>query len=576
LDPIMHRIDSPTPAARRPLVGLAFLVLVGVIAVRDAARPPAASSDPAAGGHARSMARAVGPALASESADGAADQATAAAGDAGRLRLEGVVFRGDELVAGARVVLDGGRSVVTEGDGSFVFVDLAEGSYDVMAEDGDGFAEVQQVALDERSEPVSLRLVRGPTLIVHVVDDRARPLAGVTVVVGGRSAATTSAGTARFRAVDVELEFVDVRAPDRAHVHQRVDTGEDPTATIDCTVVLVAGSDLSGTVVDEAGRPVPEAYVQLDPTVDGASGETVFADATGAWQMHNVGTSTYTLQASSRAHIATAELALAHDGTRATRGIVVRVEAGGEIAGLVVDAAGRPVEGARVRAGPVAETSDARGEFVLRGLAPEIYSVSAATTTLGAIEQQVALARGQRVRLRFEVAASGLAGVVVDQAGERIEAFVFAKSEALNSFIIERTDLYGHFDFGGLPPGRYVVSAQLRSSRNEGPAVEVTTGSRNLTLVVPARARVTGRVILDGVPVRHYRFAITDDPAADPRTTAVYDASGRFAEPDAPPGTFAVLITGPGLANRVVEHVAITPGRTTDLGDIAVTRAPGP
>ncbi|MBC7974348.1 MAG: carboxypeptidase regulatory-like domain-containing protein [Myxococcales bacterium] len=495
---------------------------------------------------------------------------------AGDLQMEGMVLGVDEEpVAGAQVTLGDGQRAVTDASGSFVFGGLAEGAYDVAAELDSAFAEVQQVELDADSEPVSLRLTRGPTLVVRIVDERARPIADAIVAVGARSRVTPRDGIVRFRAIDLGLELVDVRAPDRAHVNHRVDSGEDPAATLECTIVLAAGSDLAGIVVDEAGRPVPEAYVELSASARGVLGETMFADEHGAWRMHHLATDTYTVRASSSTHVATEDLVLAHEGTRATSGVVIRVEPGGEIAGIVVDATGRPVEGAQVRAGTASETSDARGEFVLRGLAAEAHSVSVATSTLGAMNQDVELARGQHVRLRFEVGASSLAGTVVDSTGQRMEhAFAFARSEMFHSFHVARSDLYGHFDFGGLPPGRYSVTAERADSENESPAIEVMTGHRQLTLVVPDLARVTGRVTVDGRPAQYYRVAITNDPSADSRSTAVYDADGRFVTADAIPGNFALVITAPGFTRHVIDHVEILAGRTADIGDIALTRAP--
>ncbi len=571
VEPVMPRRASPRPVVRRA-VGVLVLGLLGVVGMRGTGEPSAATPTQAhsAAGRASQAARRTPAATPTTIADA---DAPAPAGD---LQMEGMVLGLDEEpVAGAQVTLGDGQRAITDASGSFVFEGLAEGAYDVAAELDGAFAEVQQVELDADSEPVSLRLARGPTLVVHIVDERARPIAGAIVEVGARSRVTPRDGMVRFRAIDLGFELVDVRAPDRAHVRHRVGSGEDPAATLACTIVLAAGSDIAGIVVDEAGRPVPDAYVELASSTHSALRETTFADASGAWRLQNLAADAYLLRASSRTHVATEDLALTHDGSRATRGVVVRVELGGEIAGIVVDATGRPVEGAQVRAGSTSETSDARGEFVLRGLAPEPHSVSVATPTLGAMNQEVELVRGEHVRLRFVLGPSSLAGIVVDSAGQRMEhAFVYARSRADSSFAFARSDLYGHFDFGGLPPGSYTLTAERDHSDHESPAIEVMTGNRQLTLVVPELARVTGRVTVDGRPLAYYRVAITNHLGSEPRSTAVYDANGRFVTADAAPGTFVLVITAPGFTRHVIDHVDLLAGRTVDVGDIALTRAP--
>jgi len=202
----------------------------------------------------------------------------------GALRLEGrIIDPEDQAIGGARVTLGDGRVVQSEVDGSFAFDGLAEGRYDVTAEHGDQYAEVQDVRLDETSEPVMVTLVRGPTLVLHVTDPHGRPIAGATVELTPRTFVTGTDGTARIRGVAIDDEYVVVSAAGRAGVRERVTTSDDPAATIDWTIVLAAGAEVAGTVIDPDGRPVPDAYVELEQA-NGARRDAVFADDTGAWR----------------------------------------------------------------------------------------------------------------------------------------------------------------------------------------------------------------------------------------------------------------------------------------------------
>lgn len=566
----MSGIESMGGAGRRWLVRPAVLLalIMVLVLVRTSRSTSNATEDEAA------TSTGSEPAPHASSAMTSSPSLLIAATALGMLRLEGRVVDPEEHgVGGAAVMLGGGRVVASEADGSFAFDGLPEGRYDVIAEHGDQYAETQDVRLDDTSEPVILTLGRGPTLVVHVTDAHGQPIPGAAVEIMSRTFVTRPDGTARIRGVASDEEYVIVSAAGHARVRERVTTSDDPAATIEWTVVLADGAAIAGTVVDQDGKPVPEAYVELE-TASGERSETAFTDEAGAWRMADVGAGTYVVRASSKLAIATADLALAHDGAQPTTGVVLHVEPGGEIAGTVVDTAGKPIAEARVTTGSGHETTDASGRFRLRGLGPDKYDVSASTPALGAASQQVVLARGQHADVRFVLVPSGIAGVVVDATGAPVEdAAVFARSDAPNGYAFERTDAHGHFDLGGLPPGRYQIAAQRSESRVEGAAVEVATGNRHVKLVVPDLAGITGRVVLDGQPVSYYGVSISDDPNSTfERPTPVRDPAGRFNLHDVALGTFAVIIVGPGFARRVVAGVRVESGRVTDLGEIAVVR----
>jgi protocatechuate 3,4-dioxygenase beta subunit len=573
----MAGIAAMVRARRRwlipPIVLLALiLALVAAVHGRAASSTDEASQGDGDAGHAASSPTGRTGAISLTGAARAASSPLPEATPA--LRLEGLVIDADTTpVGGARVTLGGGRVVETEADGSFAFDGLAEGKYDLIAEHAAWYAEAQGVQLDDTSEPVTLTLARGATLVVHVTDPRGQPIAGAAVDLSPRTFVTGADGTARIRCVAADDEYVVVSAAGRARVREQVPTSDDPAATIDWTVVLAAGAEIAGSVVDQDGKPVAEAYVELAEP-NGKRGESTFSDETGAWRLPDIGRGTYAVRASSKLHIASADLAIEHDGARPTTGVIVHVEPGGEIAGLVVDAAGAPVAEARVTTGSGSETTDAHGRFVAGGLGPDKYEVTASTPTLGAASQPVVLARGQHVDVKIVLAPSSLAGIVVDAAGAPVEdAEVFARAEVPNGVALEHTDAHGRFDLGGLPPGRYKIVAQRSGSQVEGAAVEVATSNRHVRLVVPDPAGITGRVLLDGKPVTYYGVAIDEDANASySRPVPVRDPAGRFTQRDVAPGTFAVIIIGPGFARRVVEGVHVASGGMTDVGDISVTR----
>ena len=493
----------------------------------------------------------------------------------GTLRLEGlVVDQDDHPVGGAHVSLGDRRDATTEADGSFAFDGLAEGEYDLAADRGEWFAESQGTRLDDTSEPVTLKLERGPTLVVQVTDAMAHPIPGAKVDIISRARLTGPDGTVRFRAVAIDEEVIIVSMAGHAGVRERVTTSDDPKTTIEKTVVLKSGAEISGTVVDRNGARVTEAYVDLEP-VGGGRRENVWTDESGVFHLPDIGRGSYTAKASSKDAIAAAPVAVVHDGVHPVLGLVLRVEPGGEISGVVVDSAGHPVPEARISGGGIGETTDKEGRFVAKGLMPDKYELSASTSTLGTATQVVQLARGQHAEVRIVVTPSSLAGIVVDARGEPVEgAAVFARSENPDGYGYDRTDEHGHFDLGGLPPSaHYKITAQREDSSVEGPALDVATGNRQIRLRVHDQAILTGRVLLAGQPVPYYGYALTDDVTDSyTRPKPVRDDDGRFTNKDATPGTVVVVIVGPGFARKVIDKVQIVAGQTTDLGDITVDR----
>ncbi len=493
----------------------------------------------------------------------------------GTLRLEGLVVDQDERpVAGAHVALAGRLEATTEADGSFAFDGLAAGDYDLSAETGEWFAETQSTTLDATSDPITIKLERGPTLVVHVTDDAAHPIAGAKVSIVSRERLTGPDGTVRFRAVAIDDEMVNVTMTGHASARERVMTSDDPKATIEKTVILTSGAEISGTVIDDNGARVIEAYVEIEPA-DGGRGESVWTDETGVFHLPDIGSGSYIAKASSRDAIPAAPITLAHDGVHPVTGLVLRVEPGGVIAGIVVDTAGHPVAEARVSGGGVGETTDKDGRFLAKGLAPDKYDVSASTPMLGAASQLVQLGRGEHAEVRIVLTPSSLAGIVLDARGEPVEgAAVYARSETPEGSGYDRTDEYGHFDLGGLPPSaHYKITAQREDSSVEGPSLDVATGNRQIRLRVHDQAMLTGRVLLAGAPVPYFGYAITDEVTDTyTRPKPVRDDDGRFTHKDATPGTVVVVIIGPGFARKVIDKVQIVAGQTTDLGDITVER----
>ena len=118
---------------------------------------------------------------------------------AGSLRLEGQVVKGADQapVGGAVVTIDSNppRMARTEQDGSFFFDKLLAREYSVVARAPAGVAGPVTVQLDQKTEPVILRLRAGARVEVTVAAARDhKPLAGATVELRGLDTRRAQAG----------------------------------------------------------------------------------------------------------------------------------------------------------------------------------------------------------------------------------------------------------------------------------------------------------------------------------------------------------------------------------------------
>ncbi|MEJ7596379.1 MAG: carboxypeptidase-like regulatory domain-containing protein [Kofleriaceae bacterium] len=491
----------------------------------------------------------------------------------GTLRLEGQVIDVErQPVAGATVTLAGNRVSHTEADGSFAFEQLAPGDYALAAEYADAYTE-QDTALDDTSEPVMLTLRRGPSLVVHVLDaiDR-KPIAGATISTLDRTAVTDARGDARLRCLDFGAERIAITA--LGYASQRISVASlDPAETMERTIILDLGAAVSGLVLDRDGKPIAEADVELRVAGDLWS-ERATTDAAGRWAMPLVGPGKHAINASSSLHLESS-LVFDHDGVTERSDLVLKLETGARITGIVVDERGVPVEGAQIGSGAGSAIADASGRFAITAVPEGKHEVFAVGKRGASSSTHVTLAAGGHAEIRLVLITSSIAGIVVDQRGEPVEdVLVFAMRPDHQSYLAY-SDEQGRFDLEGVRPGSYDVTAERRSddTRELEVKLHVKHGDRSVRIVMPDLGTVSGRVMLAGQPVPYFGFLLAPEPDAshgDP--VAVRSRDGRFRQRHVGPGTWSVVIVGPGFERRAINGIRVAPGQHLELGDILVSR----
>jgi uncharacterized GH25 family protein len=514
----------------------------------------------------------------------------------GTLRLEGqVVDAAGAPVAGATVWLSSAppRSTRTEQDGGFAFDKLVGREYALTATSDAGVGGPVKAKLTATSDPVVIHLGEGARLEVTVTAaDGGQPLAGAEVKLASldeRTAKTDDKGQAVLAPVRPGWVTVEAVAPGYAPA-EGVTTLGSAGATGHLAIKLHKGVAVSGRVVDEAGKPVGKAHVVLSGMWGAGTGDPVTTDRAGKFTIPAVPAGSHTLLATDREHapatsppITVADLPV--------KGIEIRMKEGGVLAGTVVDADGKPVRYATVRAlhvgggmwgGSRQTTTDDAGTFELRGLPRTKLSVRAESDTAASKVEDVELqATREKHDLRLVLDVTGtIAGVVVDDGGQpvpevQVNAFPDlmsgpSKGAALAGMSSATTDGGGHFTIHGLPDGTY----RLWAARTGGGGMDwgergnqAKPGDTNVKITLHAPGTLVGKLALAGTGAPP--IAATVSVGYHPGTPA---AAGAFQMKDLTPGTYDVRILGPEFAEKVVHDVTIEAGKTKDLGTITLTR----
>ena len=372
--------------------------------------------------------------------------------------------------------------------------------------------------------------------------DGKRPIAGRPCRVGGglapprdweedatRNEAVTDAG-GRFRLEGIGRVSLTVaaRAPGFARAERHGVRAGDRVE-----LFLFPGATLSGTVRDDAGRPVTGAVVRAEGGgLWSAAPPAERTDARGAFVMPGVDAGDYVLVAREGGRAPAVATAVVEAGSDAS--VSLTLSDGGFATGRIVDDSGRPLAG-RVRVEVFEDrglpafasellTSETKsdGQFVLGPLPLGRLGLvaSAAGHASRPLEAEVP-ARGRTADLGDVTLETGLSirGRVADRDGEGIAgATVVASGLAGDRSRFEATsEADGAFVVGGLRPGLYQVRA--RAAGYGAAIAKAEAGSDPVELVMEAGGQIAGSVVdAQGQPVEEARIEAraTDTQSFDP------------------------------------------------------------
>ncbi|MEM7205427.1 MAG: carboxypeptidase-like regulatory domain-containing protein [Planctomycetota bacterium] len=435
--------------------------------------------------------------------------------------IEGRVTRRRKGMAGA-VVFTGNvasslERAVTGPNGRFFLRDLPPGSYRLKV----AFAnmplwlsdEVYTVRAGEAVEDIEVRLPAGRKVHARIVAPDKTPIANALVVVRGIRGAGYYADANGELVCEVPDEDVELQVFGKVELHElRVSTTERVArdrSYVEVTLPMVPWGTVIGRVLGLPGRkPVASGILRIE-SLDAASGDEVrdrqrnvrsrwveIAGGSLRLEYFPAGRSRLTLQAEGYVpHTRDIDLS-AND--RLDLGEIL-LERGARVRGMVVDAEGTPIGGARVYLGDELDSgvlgrnatgvfTDAAGRFELWGVSAQSATVVVAAdsyaVTSRRLELPADLLRPEPLRIVPSVGATIAVKVEGDSAGQGEMHAVFLKrdGEIVDS---GNTDEGGLVQFFHKNPGTYEIEVLGHTSTR---SIELSEAEETYGLVVEVAA----------------------------------------------------------------------------------------
>lgn len=508
---------------------------------------------------------------------------------AGLVRVEELDGRAPPVVLAVRFRVEAGRS------GWFHLDALPRGSHTISVE-APGFAPVRVgVEVPGNGPTVNLgdiRLESGITIRGHVRDETGQPIADAMVSASPLAGVRTAQGAEGRSQTDGSYVLaglsrigysVGVSASGFASAVRRMEAGTD-----DADFALVRAGIITGTVIDDAGRPIDSFQVAAQAAESSERWPSSESGATGEgrFSLEDLPQGTYvlTVSAPDRAP-GTLSGVKVRSGATTDVGRLTLAQ-GGMIRGQVVSGEGTPIPGAtvlvqdasgrtRVWAAGSHGMTDAGGTFELRGVPRGTLELEATHPTFvtarvagievdpvkGVAEARIVMGRGGRIEGRAGQRNGAMASGIFAQATTNGPD----ESSSAEPLIVP-IGPDGRFDIDRVPPGRVSVALLRRATSgifenlqskqaevHEGETVDVEFALREIL--------VTGVVSRSGSPASNLRVLFNGGPGML-RWDAGSPSPGpqRLTAITREDGSYELLLDGPG---RAYARVASVDGSTT-------------
>jgi len=232
--------------------------------------------------------------------------------------------------------------------------------------------------------------------------------------------------------------------------------------------------------------------------------------------------------------------------------LTLQLDRGPEVEGRVVDSAGQPVPRAllslRVADGTVSSgNSDDEGHFLLRGLEPGLYQLQASRRGyVASAPIEVSLDLGRSVHgLEIPLHPGGaLRGRILGLTAKELAEVKVSAAKPQEDSRTATVDAHGEYQFRGLAPGEWTVSAEVAHRRAEAKAI-LPEGDSEATLDLEIHPGVTlsGQVFRKGEPVAPISVRVLDGPPTAAGGNVLGNAGGEFRLEGLEPGVYQLQIS---------------------------------
>ncbi|MEK7866500.1 MAG: carboxypeptidase-like regulatory domain-containing protein [Planctomycetota bacterium] len=434
---------------------------------------------------------------------------------------------------------------------------------------------------------VELRLMQGTLLFTH----KARFEGVLAADAAVTCAQETAGGVVTFRNLTPGAWYFSASTPTHA-APVRIAIAGDKPARVD--LPIDPAGKIRGTVFDAAGKPLREASIVARELIEahgsGAPREAV-ADADGRFEFAFLAAGRFELVAASEGwEPSRSEVEVKAGKPTETEGTIFRLAPvkWGRIRGRVVDADGKPVDGAslRVLAGEsrVVKEPGADGEFDVEVPPGRVVLAADAPGFAMVVREDVVVAKGgeESVEIRLGTGSGVVEGRILLGTGEPAAGALVEcvqgsgePGEASTSVIAStRTDAEGGFLVRGFADG---VELKLRVVAEGQPSIETSVlraPSTGCEVVVgDVRYALLGGHVVAADPSPPYELKLwrvsatggrslvgvytpgTESSARDPQFKA--GEGGEFTFERVMPGTYALAVSAPGYASTEVGAIVV-------------------
>lgn len=380
------------------------------------------------------------------------------------------------------------REATTAADGSFLFEQVPEGLFIVVAEHQEkGAVKSAELAISVGTQisDLVLALLSGHTVRGKIIDEDGQAIVGAEITIEGvpwlpRATRSGNEGEYALAHVPAGATGVRVTAPGFASSLARTKGAPEGGEEV-VDVALRKEPDIEGIVLDPDGNPTRATVYACGGKI--ATHKTI-ANAEGRFRFPRE-LASCALMALHDQYAPSDEVTPSGQGT-----ISLRLKAGGSIAGTVVDDGGvaitafsvgiesfTPATGDRefsVRSGPAKSYEDPSGSFLLEKLAPGSYVLSVGTGGRPPVRSQsIEVRAGEAIKnLRIVLVRGGtVEGQVFDEEKHEPIANARVSFDATTSVRGEggkpiTTDAEGHYRLENAPSGPFSVRVDVEGFKS--------------------------------------------------------------------------------------------------------------